>query len=220
MVENKTAIVFGATGLIGKHVLTQLLAHKKYSRIIAVSRKTLPISDPRLSVVITSLDKLDELGTKLKADDVFCCLGTTRKKTPDLSTYYQIDHDFVVNCAKATHAQGASSFSLVSAVGAHALSKNFYLKTKGEAERDVVAIGFIRTHIFRPSLLIGEREEVRLMETLAKYFAYMLNGILWGGLRKYRSIQGAAVAKAMLTALDSSDKGVSVYHWKEIKALT
>jgi len=219
MTAQKTAIVFGATGLIGGHLLQGLLDDPAYGKVIAVVRHDMGIKHPNFQQLFADLQSIDDIKEQLVADDVFCCLGTTRKKTPNLQAYYRIDHDYPVAAAELTKAMGAKAFLLVSAVGADAESANFYLRIKGETERDVVAVGLERTHIFRPSLLTGNRPEKRWAETASESLFKAINPLLINGLSKYRSIPAAWVARAMRKAAEREHGGVHVYHWKAIKQL-
>ncbi|WP_022719629.1 NAD(P)H-binding protein, partial [Rhodopseudomonas sp. B29] len=174
----KTALIFGATGMIGAQLLRALLASPDYAQVIAVVRRPLSLNDPKLTVLIGDRETLPALAPQLKADDVFIALGTTRKQTPDPAAYYQIDHDYPVETARIARANGAQAVLLVSAVGADAASRSSYLRTKGETERDVIALGFARTAIFRPSMLIGERAEHRPLERFFIALARLLNPLL------------------------------------------
>ncbi len=215
----KSAIVFGASGLIGSLLLQQLLEGSAYDTVTAVVRKDLGFQHPKLNLVIADLHSLAGVGDRLGGDDVFCCLGTTRKKTPDLDEYYRIDHDYPVAAATYAKANGAKAFFLVSAIGANPRSSNFYLRIKGETERDVKAVGMESTHIFRPSLLTGKRGEKRLMEDISERIFAVVNPLLIGGLRRYRSIPAASVAKAMYNAAQAGSTGNHIYYWDDIKRL-
>ena len=215
----KSAIVFGATGLIGEHLLQYLLDDSAYGTIIAVVRRDLGFQHPKLTQVFAELHSLAEVEGLLVADHVFCCLGTTRKKTPDLEMYYQIDHDYPVAAARLAKDNGAKAFFLVSAVGANPDASNFYLRIKGETERDVKAVGMAQTHIFRPSLLTGQRKEKRLMETVSEGLLAVINPLLMGGWRRYRSIPAASVATAMAKAAQVGAEGNHMYYWDDIKRL-
>ncbi|MFC3197218.1 oxidoreductase [Parapedobacter deserti] len=213
----KSAIIFGATGLVGRHVLRELLNNPRYGKVTTVARRDMNIKHAKINQLIADFQTIEEIKDQLVADDVFCCLGTTRKKTPDLQEYYRIDHDYPVALARLTKANGAKALLVVSAVGADADSANFYLRMKGQMERDIVAVGLDRTHIFRPSLITGKRSEKRRSESLAKGLFTVIDPFLIGGLSKYRSVPAAWVAKAMNRAAEQEHGGVRVYYWKHIK---
>ncbi|MCG6204124.1 NAD(P)H-binding protein [Rhodopseudomonas sp. HC1] len=213
------ALVFGATGFIGSQLLRGLLSSPDYTRVIAVTRRPLALSDPKLTVLIGDLGTLPALATQLEADEVFVALGTTRKQTPDEAAYYRIDHDYPVEATRIARRNGAHAAFLVTAVGADASSRSFYLRTKGETERDVIALGFPQTHIFRPSMLMGERGEHRPLEQLYIGLARLLNPLLAGPADRFRGIDGGDVARAMVAAARTDAPSPQIYHWREMMAL-
>lgn len=215
----KKALVFGATGFIGSQLLPMLLASADYDRITIVVRRNAGLTNPKLVTLIGDLDSLSALADGIDVDDVFIALGTTKAKMPDEARYYRIDHDYPVQAAAIAQVRGATGVFLVSAVGANAGSSVFYTRTKGETERDVIALGIARTHIFRPSLLLGQREESRPLERLIIAAWPAINWILVGGARKYRGIEGVEVARAMLCAAIEGGSGTYVHDWAGMKAL-
>jgi uncharacterized protein YbjT (DUF2867 family) len=162
---------------------------------------------------------LPSLKEQLVAGEIFIALGTTKKNTPDESKYYETDHDYPVLAAKMAKGNGADSVMLVSAVGPNLKSNVFYIRTKAETERDIAALGFAHTHIFRPSMLMGNRREKRPLEKfLIKVFA-VINPLFIGPLNKFRGIEGKSLAKAMVIAARDHSVGNKVYEWKEINEL-
>ncbi|WAC40631.1 oxidoreductase [Pedobacter sp. SL55] len=216
----KKAIIFGASGFIGSYLLSNLLQSDTYSEVTIVVRKPLNIQHPKLKMVIADYHSLAQNAAYLAADDVFISLGTTKKKTPDQKEYYQIDHDYPVLAAQLTKANGASAVMLLSAVGANAKSNIFYTKTKGEAERDVIAVGFEHTHIFRPSIIMGNRAESRPLEKIFIKIFSVANLLLVGKLNKYKGITAENIAKAMIKAAQIPTEKVKFYHWKEMIELS
>lgn len=219
MPQMKKAIVFGATGFIGSHLLRDLLDSPDYAQVIAVVRKPLTFSHPKLMVLIGDLASLPALKPQLVADEVFIALGTTRKHTPDEAEYYKIDHDYPVLAAEIAKANGARSVFLVSAVGANANSSMFYVRTKGEVERDILALGFDHTHIFRPSMILGTRTEDRPRERFFVAIWGVLNPLLVGPADRYRGLTGDQIAHAIAIAARNQTEKVRIYHWKEMTAL-
>ncbi|MBR0705678.1 NAD-dependent epimerase/dehydratase family protein [Bradyrhizobium liaoningense] len=215
----KTALLFGATGFIGSHLLRDLLNSPDYSRVIAVARKPLATSHPKLSVLIGDLASLPALKPQLVADEVFIALGTTRKHTPDEAEYYKIDHDYPLLAAEIAKANGAQSVFLVTAVGANTASSVFYVRTKGEVERDILALDFEHTHIFRPSQILGERDEDRPRERLIIAIWNVINPLLVGPADRYRGLTGNEIAHAIARAARHQAEKVRIYHWKEMTAL-
>jgi uncharacterized protein YbjT (DUF2867 family) len=215
----KKAIVFGATGFIGSHLLRELLDNPDYERVIAVVRKPLAISHAKLTTLIGDLASLPALKSQLVADEIFIALGTTRKHTPDEAEYYKIDHDYPLLAADIAKANGARSVFLVTAVGANAGSSLFYVRTKGEVERDILALDFDHTHIFRPSMIMGQRDEERRGERLFVAVWGVLNPLLVGPADRYRGLTGEEIARAMVNAAQHQTEKVRLYHWKEMAAL-
>lgn len=212
----KSAVVFGATGLIGRHLLQFLLEDPAYHRVIAVVRRKTGFQHTHLQEVIADFDTLETVKNELVAAVFFCCLGSTRKKTPNLDDYYQIDHNYPVAAAEIAKANGAKTFVLVSAVGANPDSRNFYIKMKGETERDVIKAGVSQTCVFRPSLLTGHRHEKRILERLSAGIMAVVNPLLIGKLNRYRSVPARRVAKAMKEISQQTTPGVAIYYWKDI----
>jgi uncharacterized protein YbjT (DUF2867 family) len=216
----KKAIVFGATGFIGSHLLSDLLDDPDYAQIIGVVRRPLTLSHPKLTVLIGDLASLPALKPQLVADEIFIALGTTRKHTPDETEYYKVDHDYAVLAAETAKANGARSVFVVTAAGANAKSGMFYIRTKGEVERDILALGFDYTHIFRPSMILGQRDENRPRERLIIAAWGLLNPLLVGPADRYRGLTGNDIAHAMTkaAALPQTEE-VRIYHWREMAAL-
>ena len=215
----KKALVFGATGFIGSQLLPILLASADYDRVSIVVRRDPGLSHAKLVTLVGDLDSLPPLADRIEADDVFIALGTTKAKVPDEAAYYRIDHDYPVRAATLAQTRGATGVFLVSAVGANTDSSVFYLRTKGETERDVIALGIPRTHIFRPSQLLGQREENRPLERFIIAAWPAIDWLLVGSARKYRGIAGADVARAMLRAANDRTVGAHVHEWADMQEL-
>lgn len=219
MQKTRTALIAGASGLVGRHLLPLLLQSNRYSQVIAVGRRELPLIHPKLDQQLVDFDDLKRYKSELVADDVFCCLGTTIKKAGSKEAFYKVDHTYVTQLAALTLEKKATQFLVVSAMGADAGSMVFYNKVKGEMERDIQQLGFPAVHVFRPSLLLGEREEHRTGEELGAKIMKPLAGLLIGPLRRYRPIQAETVAKAMLQAASSDGLGVHIYPSDKIEQL-
>ncbi|MHC2990428.1 oxidoreductase [Pontibacter sp. HJ8] len=219
MQKTRTALIAGASGLVGSHLLQLLLLSNRYSQVISVGRRELPLIHPKLDQQLVDFDDLKRYKSELVADDVFCCLGTTIKKAGSKEAFYKVDHTYVTQLAAITLEKKATQFLVVSAMGADAGSMVFYNKVKGEMERDVQQMGFPALHILRPSLLLGEREEHRTGEELGAKIMKPLAGLMIGPLRRYRPIQAETVAKAMLQAASSDGLGVHIYPSDKIEQL-
>jgi uncharacterized protein YbjT (DUF2867 family) len=207
----KTALVAGASGLIGSQLLPLLLASARYDRVIAVGRRPLPLMHPKLEQRLLNFDQLEDHRLQLIADDVFCCLGTTLRQAGSREAFYKVDYLYVVKLAALTAANFASQLLVISSMGADAGSRVYYNRVKGEMEAAVRQTPFRAIHVFRPSLLLGDRAEKRLGERLGAVVLRALRPVLRGPLRKYRSIEAATVARALLRAAETEETGLQVY---------
>jgi uncharacterized protein YbjT (DUF2867 family) len=215
----RKAILFGASGFIGSYLLDELLKNPDYEQVTIVVRKDLPINHPKLKMLIGDYHTLPGLKPDLVADDIFIALGTTKASTPDKKEYYQIDHDYPVLAARIARENGAKSVFLVTAVGANVHSGIFYVKTKGEVERDIIAQNFEHTHIFRPSMLMGSRKANRPLEGVFIRIWSVINPLFIGRLDRYKGIKGEDVARAMNNAAKDLKEKVRIYQWREMEEL-
>lgn len=195
---NKTAIVFGATGLIGNQLINLLRNDDRYDSIKVFSRRGLSITDNKLEVKITNLFDYKNYQHEVKGDDLFFCIGTTSAKTKDKEEYRQIEFNLPVELGKIARRNDIPNFIIVSSIGANAKSKSFYLKNKGEMEDNLLQFGFKKLHILRPSLLLGKRNEFRIWELIGKLFYLIFGLFMIGKLRNYKGIKAITVAKCML----------------------
>ena len=214
----KTALLAGATGLIGSQLLPLLLESERYTKVIVVGRKALPMTHPKLTQVVTDFEKLHDVRLQLIADDVFCCLGTTMKQAGSKEAFYKVDFLYVVTLAALTAGNFAAQFMVISSLGADPEARVYYSRVKGEMEEAVRQVPFRAIHIFRPSLLLGERAQLRLGERVGAVVLRVLTPLLRGTLQKYRPVTGAAVAAAMLRAAEDDGGGVRVHLSDEIAA--
>jgi uncharacterized protein YbjT (DUF2867 family) len=216
----KTAIVFGSSGFVGSHLLSELLDSSDYGQVTAVARKNLNITHSKLRTVIADYNSLASVKSEIAADEVFVALGTTKKNSPEEADYYQVDHDYPVLAARIAKERGAKSVFLVTAVGANPDSKFFYVRTKGETERDVIALNFEHTNIFRPSMILGNRKEKRsLLEAALMKFWSALNPLLIWKADIYKGITGEDIAKAMVRSAKNQTEKVKIYQWREMHDL-
>lgn len=207
----KVALVAGATGLIGKQLVYALLDNKEYFKVIALTRKELVLKHHKLEQVLIDFDNLNAIADKLKADDVFCCLGTTKAKTPNQADYRKIDHDYVIELAELCKQNNAKQFLFVSSMGANINSSIFYSRLKAETENDLKKIGFDGLHLIRPSLLLGSRNELRPAELITQYIMRPFNILMVGPLLKYKAIEGIHVAKAMIKIAACNKYGTHIW---------
>lgn len=217
-----TAVVLGSTGLIGEQLVKQLLADPDFSKVTILVRKSVEMSHSKLLSQVVNFDDLADVKNAIGYGDcIFCCIGTTRQKVNgDMNVYKKVDVEIPANVAKMASDAGFSSFLLVSAVGANANTGNFYLKMKGEVEKAIAALPFTSFHVFRPSILYGDRKEFRLGELIGKGLMKVISNFFWGGLTKYSGIDAKNVAKAMSLAAKSDNKGMVVHHYTDMLRLT
>ena len=192
----QNALLFGASGLIGSHLLEQLIKDEAFSKVTLLLRKELPIQDPKVSQIVLDFNAPESWEKHFESVDVtFCSIGTTRNKTPDLTAYRKIDFDIPVNAIHIAEKAKVGKFMLVSSVGADAKSKNFYLKIKGEVEEILLKSKIENKGIFQPSLLLGKRKEKRTGEAIARAIVPLFNFLL---PKKYKAVQASEVAREMI----------------------
>ncbi|SEM07544.1 NADH(P)-binding [Aquimarina amphilecti] len=194
----KTAIILGATGLTGRILLASLLNDNRYTKIKLFSRKTIGITHSKIEEHLINVLQLKSIANDFRGDEVFCCIGTTNSKTPDKGLYRSIDYGIPVTAAELCLQNNIDTFIVISALGADSESKIFYNRTKGEMEEAVLALEISKTHILQPSLISGKRNEKRSGEYFFKQFMKILNPLLLGPLKKYRSIRPATIVSAMI----------------------
>ena len=204
----KTAILAGPTGLIGSQVLQLLLQEEAYGIVIALSRKSLPVTHPKLINLVVDFDHLSGYREALKGDDVYCCLGTTLKQAGSMEAFRKVDFEYPVSLASVTKSQGARQFLLVTAMGANKNSSIFYNRIKGEVQEAIQRIGFQALHIFQPSMLLGPREEKRTGEHIGQVVMKSLGFLIPG---KYKAIEHSKVARAMVALAGENSIGL-FYH--------
>jgi uncharacterized protein YbjT (DUF2867 family) len=217
----KKAIVVGATGLIGGFCLQELLKNSQYSQVLILVRKLLDIKHTKLKQLVVDFDQLEKYAKQLKANDVYCCLGTSRKKSPTPEAYRKIEFEYVFKLASITSQNKAEKFLTVSSVGADFDSRYFYLQTKGEVEEVISSLPFKAVHIFRPSFITGEsdRREHRPMEAVLESVLKPLSFLFMGPLQKYKPMAGKTIAQAMIKAANHKWQGVHIWEVKMIEDL-
>lgn len=208
----RTALLAGATGVVGQALLARLLADARYGRVIVLVRRPLGQTHAKLEELMLDSTGPALLGAKLAADDVFCCLGTTQKKAGSQAAFERVDYHLVLELARAALAQGAQQFLVVSSVGASLKAASFYLRVKGRMEQAVLDLGYHSVHIVRPSLLLAERADSRPGEWLAQKLAPAINPLLGGKLAMYRAVPVEEVAEALLTLAMRKTPGGQVHH--------
>ena len=209
--EKRNALIAGATGLVGSHLLKRLLADDQYEKVIIITRKPLENQHPKLIQKKIDFDKIESLKLDLQIDDVFCALGTTIKTAGSQDAFYKVDFTYVVSLGKWCAANGVQRFLIVSAMGASAKSSIFYSRVKGEMETTVSQLNIAQIQVFRPSLLMGDRNEKRGGEKLAQIVMGTLGFLFAGPLLKYKGIHADVVAQAMIKSAKADVKGFIVF---------
>jgi uncharacterized protein YbjT (DUF2867 family) len=217
--EKRTALVFGATGLVGNLLLEELVNNGHYGLIRIFVRQNTGIFNQDMEQVVTDFTDSAILRETIKGDDLFICLGTTIKKAGSIEKMEKIDRDLPVMIAEIAHVNGVSRIAVVSSIGADSKSKNYYLRIKGEMEEGILNVSFARTVIVRPSMLLGERKEKRPGELAGKVVMKVFNPLLAGKLLKFRAVHGRDVARAMIILLDmQSDR--KIFESDDIQRIT
>ena len=194
----KTALLFGASGLVGSHVLNQLISNNSYSKIKLFVRTTINISDPKIEIIQTDFKNLENHREDIKGDDCFFCIGTTKKNSPDKNEYQRIELNIPKQVAQIAKSNNIKSYFFVSSGYANSKSSGDYLKYKGLVEEEILSLGFSKTGILRPSFILGNRKEFRLGEKIGIIIFKLLNPLFVGPLRKMRSIHSETIAIAMI----------------------
>jgi uncharacterized protein YbjT (DUF2867 family) len=215
----RTALLVGATGLVGAHCLDLLLDTPGYPRVVVLARRRPGRTHERLLTRVVDFDRLDVVDLPA-VDDVYCGLGPTIRQAGTREAYYRVDHDYPVAVAARALGAGATRLALVSSVGADPGARNYYLRMKGETERDVAALGYPCLELFRPSMLVGRRSRRRLRESAAMGVARAVAPLLGGRLRVYRPVDARRVAAAMVAALRDGGPGTRVRVFDDILRLT
>ena len=200
----KTALLFGSSGLVGGHLLNQLIKDNKYSKIKLFVRTDPEISDPKVEVIKTNFNNLQNHKESIKGDDCFFCIGTTKKKSPDKDDYRKIELEVPKEIAKITKSNLVNSFIFVSALYANPKSSGDYVRFKGLVEEELKRLNFLKLGLMRPSFLMGDRKEKRVGEKIGIFIFKLLSPLLLGPLKKMRPIHSETVAKAMIRAANEN----------------
>lgn len=215
--ENKTAIIIGASGLVGGLLTKALLDCSLYSKIILLVRNEVQIKHTKLKQVIFDFEKPNS--NEIFADDIFCAIGTTIRKAGSKAAQYHIDCEIPYQIAKIAKTNNVKQFLLVSSIGADLNSSNFYLKTKGDLEHKIKELNFCTFVAVRPSILYGERNETRIAEKIGLFFSKLISPLLFGNLNKYAGIEASKVANALIYFADNKLSGNHFFESDELQKL-
>jgi uncharacterized protein YbjT (DUF2867 family) len=216
----RTALLLVATGLVGGHCLDLLLDDPAYSKVLTPGRRLVPREHEKLEQRVIDFERLPDYAPLIRATDVFCCLGTTIKEAGSKENFRRVDFTYQYEVARLASENGAEQLLLVSALGARARSSIFYNRVKGELEEAVSKLAFDGVNIFRPSLLLGERQEFRLGERVAELPMKYVSFLMVGPLAKYRPVHAHAVASAMIRIAKEHPTGVNVFESDRIRAIS
>lgn len=219
MLPTRSALLVGATGLIGTHCLDLLLDDDEYHTVTTLGRRPLGRTHPKLTHHVVDFDALEDHEEVIAGQDVFCCLGTTMKNAGSEAAFRKVDFEYPLAVGHHALANGAEQYLLISSLGASPDARVFYSRVKGQIEQAIVALGYEGTYIFRPSLLLGDRKESRLGEQISELALRVLKPLLIGGLRKYRGIEARAVAGAMIDLAKQQPGGHQIYESDAIQAV-
>ncbi len=207
----KVALIAGSTGLVGTQLIEILLKSPEYSKVISFVRRSSGQVHEKLDERIIPFDEMKLLPHE-EIDDVFCCLGTTIKKAKTKEAFMKVDYEYPIELGKLGKEHGGKQYLVISAIGANSGSPFFYSKVKGKLEEDLRTLHYPVLHIFRPSLLVGERDEFRLGEKAGEVFARAIRPVMVGKLKRYRSISGKQVAYGMYRAANRSTNENVIIH--------
>jgi uncharacterized protein YbjT (DUF2867 family) len=215
---HNVAVVAGATGLVGRYLLEVLLEDSFYDRVVVLVRRPLERFERKLEQRMVDYEELRAEHLE-GATHLFCCLGTTMKKAGSEAAFRRVDYDYPLMFARMGQEAGARRLMHISSVGADPAAGSFYLRVKGELERELESVDFEATHIFRPAVLMGRREEERRGEAWAARMSRAFEWMMGGGLRKYRPMPAGVLAASMAAAGERGEPGRHVHHYEQIVRL-
>ena len=215
----KTALLFGSSGLVGGHLLNQLIKDINYSKIKLFVRSVPENSDPKVEIIKTDFSNLQNHKEDIKGDDCFVCIGTTKKNAPDKDEYKRVELDIPKEIAKIAKSNLVNSFIFVSALYANPKSSGEYIRFKGLVEEELKELNFPKLGIMRPSFLIGNRKEKRASETIGIFVFRLLSPLLLGPLKKMKPIHSEIVARAMI-AIIQNDIQQTTFESNEISEIS
>lgn len=206
-----TAVIVGATGLVGQHVLAQAIQEPTYKKIYAIGRTKPNKEHPKLSFIESALDNLEKHGDLFKDADLFCCLGTTIKKAKSKEAFRKVDFAYPLQVAKVGEAMKAASFHCITAIGASSSSAFFYSRVKGELEEELKRTQLPSIHLYHPSLLVGKRSEFRFGEAVSQKVILPFAQMMKGPLKKYRPVKGNQLGQFIIKTAVSGSVGLHIH---------
>ena len=215
----KTALLFGSSGLVGGHLLNQLIKDINYSKIKLFVRSVPEINDPKVEIIKTDFNNLQNHKEDIKGDDCFVCIGTTKKNAPDKDEYKRVELDIPKEIAKIAKSNLVNAFIFVSALYANPKSSGDYVRFKGLVEEELKELNFPKLGIMRPSFLIGNRKEKRASETIGIFVFKLLSPLLLGPLKKMKPIHSETVARVMIDVIQNDIQQI-IFESNEISEIS
>jgi len=215
----KIALLFGASGLVGSHLLNQLISNNNYSKIKLFVRSAIDLNDPKIEIIQTDFNNLENHREDIKGDDCFFCIGTTKKNSPDKNEYKRVELEVPKQIAQIAKSNFVNSFVFVSSGYADPKSSGDYLKFKGEVEEELKKLNFLKLGIMRPSFLLGDRKEKRVGEKIGIFIFKLISPLLLGPLKKMKPIHSEIVARSMIKVANE-DLQKNTFESNEIMELT
>ncbi len=215
----KTALVFGSSGLIGGHLLDQLIKNDSYNKIKLFVRSEIIINEPKIEIIKTSFNDLDNHKKDIKGDDCFFCIGTTKQNSPDKNEYQRVELEIPKKIAQIARTNSVNSFIFVSSIYANPKSSGDYVKFKGLVEEELKKLNFSNLGILRPSFLMGDRKMNRVGEKIGIMTFRLLSPLLVGSLKKMKPINSETVSKAMIK-IANENLGKTIFESDEIVKIT
>ncbi|MFJ7756071.1 NAD(P)H-binding protein [Peribacillus muralis] len=219
MINMKTAMVLGATGIVGTQLVKQLSKSDIYKEIHLLTRRNVEINEPNCMLHTVDFERLSSFAHLFNVTDVFICLGTTIKKAKSKEAFRKVDYDYVMEAARIAKSCNVEKILVITAMGANSKSAFFYSRVKGDVEVGLQQLGLKSVHIFRPSLLLGDRDEFRAGEKVSGLLISTAQFIFIGPLRPYRAIEAKKVAAAMYAAAQTSTAGLHIHPSDDIEKL-
>ena len=215
----KTALLFGASGLVGSHLLNQLISNNNYSKIKLFVRSAIDLNDPKIEIIQTDFNNLENHREDIKGDDCFFCIGTTKKNSPDKNEYKRVELEVPKQIAQIAKSNLVNSFVFISSGYADPKSSGDYLKFKGEVEEELKKLNFPKLGVMRPSFLLGDRKEKRVGEKIGIFIFKLISPLLLGPLKKMKPIHSEIVARSMIKVANE-DLQKNTFESNEIMELT
>ena len=215
----KIALLFGASGLVGSHLLNQLISNNNYSKIKLFVRSAIDLNDPKIEIIQTDFNNLENYREDIKGDDCFFCIGTTKKNSPDKNEYKRVELEVPKQIAQIAKSNFVNSFVFVSSGYADPKSSGDYLKFKGEVEEELKKLNFPKLGVMRPSFLLGDRKEKRVGEKIGIFIFKLISPLLLGPLKKMKPIHSEIVARSMIKVANE-DLQKNTFESNEIMELT